>query len=172
MKKNSLIFWSLLLILSFTAYSVQASDLNKFLLNNGYTPVEITKNIAGHLMVKATVNGVEGMLIIDTGAGGTVIDQSMADTLKLKLELDNIDTTGAGAGGGMLQVIPSKDNTVILDKITIENFTLAVMNLEHVTSAYKQIGITELILGVIGFDLLESYKALIDYDNMKLWMKK
>jgi predicted aspartyl protease len=154
-----------------TPYKSQISDLSHFLSEHGFQPIELSRNSAGHLTMKAKINDVEGLFILDTGAGCSVIDAINSDTLKLRLEIDNITNKGAGAGGNMLQVIPSKGNTLIINNIVIEDFTLSVMNLEHVTSAYKQLGITDSFFGILGADLLEPHKAVIDYADMKLWLR-
>ncbi len=66
---------------------------------------------------------------------------------------------------------PAKGNMLTINSIVIEDLTLSVMNLEHVTSAYKQLGITDIFLGVLGTDVLEPHKVVIDYADMKLWLK-
>lgn len=46
-----------------------------------------------------------------------------------------------------------------------------LMNLDHMNTAFKQHGLEE-IDGVIGAELLLSGKAIIDYANMILYLKK
>ena len=149
----------------------QLSDLNRFLSEHSCQPVDFSRNKAGHLIINAKVNGVEGSFILDTGAGCSVIDNSNSETLKLTMDLDSVKSSGTGAGGNKLPVVPSKGNSLTINNIEIEDFTFSVMSLEHVTSAYKQMGITESFFGVLGADLLVHHKAVIDYAGMKLWLK-
>ena len=45
------------------------------------------------------------------------------------------------------------------------------MNLNHVNNAFILMGLKE-VDGVIGADILTSNKAIIDYTNLTLYMKK
>jgi hypothetical protein len=44
------------------------------------------------------------------------------------------------------------------------------MSLEHVSQSLAQVGANEEILGVIGVDILKPAKAIIDYNNMILYL--
>ena len=78
--------------------NVKSINLEEFLtLNNDYVKIPITKMASGHLHINATVNGVQGEFILDTGAGATVIDPKYMNKFNLKSEQTN--STGAGAGG-------------------------------------------------------------------------
>lgn len=146
-------------------------DLGRFLSGQGYQPVELTRNKAGHLTITATVNNVEGLFILDTGAGCTIIDATSAGKLDLRLQTDEMKQKGAGAGGNKLQVTPSKGNSMVINDLVIKDHTLSVMNLEHVKAAYKELGIDDVFLGVIGADILDPHEAVIDYSRKKLWLK-
>ena len=45
------------------------------------------------------------------------------------------------------------------------------MNLDHVNNAFKSLGIKETD-GVIGADILSDRKAIIDYTNLILYLKR
>lgn len=85
-------------MLAATPCKSQYSELGRFLSENGYRSIELNRNATGHLAVKAGINDVEGFLILDTGAGCSVIDTAKADTLKLVLDTDSIQEKGVGAG--------------------------------------------------------------------------
>lgn len=57
------------------AQTEPATGLHRYLVAQGYKAIALTKLGIGHLVMKASVNGVDGTFILDTGAGGTVIDE-------------------------------------------------------------------------------------------------
>ncbi|WP_052273339.1 retropepsin-like aspartic protease [Flavihumibacter solisilvae] len=146
------------------------SDLAMFLSNKGYDVIPFIVNAAGLLLVDVKVNGNHGLFILDTGAGTTVIEQNHVERLSLVLQHDNAEFSGAGAGGGGLQVIPSTGNTVEIGNHLLTDFTLTVMSFEHVNDALSQAGANEVICGVIGVDILKPGKAIIDYSTMTLFL--
>jgi len=146
-------------------------ELNAFLCQKGYHAIPFTKNAVGHLLVDVIVNGVKGIFILDTGAGNTIVDTNHADRLQLILQKDNTNFDGAGAGGQGLEVIPSKGNRLEIGSYVIPDFTLCVMTLfEHVSQALAKAGVHEDLSGVIGVDVLLPGKAIIDYNEMMLYL--
>ncbi len=149
----------------------ETNDIHEFLVQKGYDPIPIQQNASGHLLITVLVNGIPGLFILDTGAGGSVIDFIQVDPLLLTLENESRTFSGAGAGGQGLEVIPSKGNKVEIGNYLLSDFTLSVMSLEHVNKALSQLGAHEVIFGVIGVDILKPAKAIIDYDNMMLYLR-
>lgn len=66
----------LLIIVSISSISTSAQIISKPVI----IPVDVTTE--GHILVKATVNGVEGNFIFDTGAGLNLLTKKFADKLK------------------------------------------------------------------------------------------
>src|SRR4030095_1169411 len=88
------------------------NDMTDFLSKKGYDSIPILQNAVGLLLITVKVNGIEGLFILDTGAGRSVIDTMHASHLLLNLQKDNASFTGAGAGGLGIEVIPSNGNKV------------------------------------------------------------
>jgi hypothetical protein len=143
-------------------------DLGKFLGKNGYVAVQMQKLITGHLYVEATLNGVKGRFILDTGAGATVIETTRKDKFKMTAVESKDKATGAGSTGMMVQ--ESGKNKISLGNYTYNNDTLRLMSLDHVNQALKSLGIEEMD-GVIGADILTAGDAVIDYTKMVLYLK-
>ncbi len=149
--------------------SAETNDISSFLSQKGYDPVPILENPAGLLIIKASVNGEEGLFILDTGAGISVIDSRHAGRLGLALQNDNASYTGAGAGGQGLEVIPATGNKVEIGNHTVNDFTLSVMSFANISQALTAAGCED-FAGVIGVDILKPGKAIIDYSNMMLYL--
>ena len=148
---------------------LETTGIAGFLSQKGYDAIPIRQNTAGLLLVTVKVNGIEGLFILDTGAGVSVIDSRHASRLQLTLQKDSTSFTGAGAGGHGLEVIPSEGNKIEIGNHIVTDFTLSVMSFEHVSQALTEAGCEE-FLGAIGVDILKPGKAIIDYGTMTLYL--
>mgnify|MGYP001083439497 CR=1 FL=1 len=147
----------------------QKSDLRSFLTKEGYIAIKLNKLLIGHLYLEGTLNGVKGKFILDSGAGATVIDETVKDKFKLNTDKGG-DIPAAGAGSASLTAKMVAGNTLVLGNYKRGDFSLAVMNLDHVNNALKAVGISPFD-GVIGADILSSGKAVIDYATLTLYLQ-
>ena len=90
---------------------------------------------------------------------------------KFKLETSATDVQAFGAGGGSIAMKATSIKKFKLANYSLENFEVYLINLDYVNSAFQQMGL-EKIDGVIGTDILTSGKAIIDYANLVLYLKK
>jgi predicted aspartyl protease len=127
-------------------------------------------NIEGdgyHLAVKVRINGKSAHAILDTGASKTVFDKErIALFLKKEMILDNERlSTGLGTASMQSQLVLLKK--LALGKLVLDNFPAIVLDLGHVNMAYHALGL-QLVDGVIGSDVLQAYKAIINYEKKTL----
>jgi hypothetical protein len=144
-------------------------SLADYLIDHGYQPVDLITLPSGHLLIHATINEAPGVFILDSGAGGTVLDAIKTEKFKLNSVLENM--TGAGAGGSGLTVYTAANNLVSIGGFHVEDLTIASMNLEHVHEGMRQLGVDQDIDGVLGADILDRGKAVIDYATKRLYLK-
>ncbi len=154
---------------------MESKELNKdkipqLLTSLGYTSIPLRQNIAGQLIMTAKINDVDGAYILDTGAGTTVVDSKQANTLKLKLDHEEAVLTGGGVGAHGMENIPSYNNTIEIINFKINNLTVAVMSLETAWQSLASVGAHDELFGIIGFDILKSGNAIIDYGTMTLYL--
>lgn len=145
--------------------------LGGFLVSNGYIPVLFRQNIAGHLLIDAKLNGIDGTFLLDTGAGQTVIDSRQSELLKLNLNHDESEMTGGGVGAHGLENIPSHGNKLEMNDFKIEGLTVAVMSLETAWQSLALVGAAEELYGIIGVNVLKHGNAVIDFEKMTLFLK-
>jgi len=143
-------------------------SLAEFLFHNNYHQVPLKKLGTGHLLIDVSINDVPGVFILDTGASTTVVDEKNIELFRLKVVME--DTKGAGAGGGGLTVYSSDDNKLSINEFHISPFKLAAMSFEHVNTGLQDHGVSEIIHGVLGANLLEEAKAIIDCSGMHLYL--
>src|SRR5690554_7585801 len=83
-------------------------SLKDFLEERGYTKVKLKLTKTNHFEIKATINGVKGLFILDTGASNSCVGFDAVETFKLKAKDSEIKAAGAGAID-MLTQISKKD---------------------------------------------------------------
>ena len=149
--------------------NTEKNSLAEFLLVRHYYQVPLGKLATGHLVIGASVNDVPGTFIVDSGASTTVVDEKNIELFKLNAVVDA--ETGAGAGGSGLTVYASSGNRLSINEFHVFPFNIAAMNFEHVNIGLQQVGVSEMIHGVIGADLLDETKAVIDYAGRHLYLK-
>ena len=142
--------------------------LKNFLEEQGYTRIKLKLLKTNHFEMKATINGVKGRFILDTGASNTLVSETSFEQFKLKVEDSDVKVTGAGASNMDSQV--SKKNSLAIGKWKAERAVIVLFNLTHVNKGLSSLDV-EPIDGIIGTDILKKAKAIIDYEKKYLYLK-
>jgi predicted aspartyl protease len=143
--------------------------LKKILKRKGYTVIKMKRLKTNHFMIKVKINGKKGRFILDTGASNSCIDVN--DAFKFDLATNASKTLATGAGGTNMETEESYKNTIKIKKWEFKNFHLVLFDLSHVKSALFDYGEPN-IDGIIGADILQKGKAIIDYKNNRLYLKR
>lgn len=142
--------------------------LQDFLVEKGYTKIKLHLTQTNHFEIKATINGVKGLFILDTGASSTCVGFETIETFKLKVKDSEIKAAGAGATDMLTQI--SKKNKLKIGKWKKDKVPIILFNLAHVNSALVSHN-SKPVDGIIGADVLKKGKAIIDYDKKYLYLK-
>ncbi|MBK9107585.1 MAG: clan AA aspartic protease [Saprospiraceae bacterium] len=137
----------------------------------GYTAIALHQNIAGQQLIHAKINNVEGVYILDSGAGHTVVDSRQIETLKLDLRQEEAQFTGGGFGAHGIENVPSYGNKLEIGNFKMDNLVVAVMALDSAWESLAHIGAKEVLFGFIGVDVLKSGNALLDFSTMTLYLQ-
>jgi hypothetical protein len=143
--------------------------LEDFLKNRNYQKIKLTKIATNHLELKAKINGVNGKFILDTGASNSCVGLDLIDYFKL--DAQESETKAAGAGAIDMETKKSENNALKIGKWKTNKCHLVLFNLCHVNSALVKHNAKE-VHGIIGADILEKGKAVIDYNKNVLYLKK
>lgn len=143
-------------------------DLQDFLNNRGYAKIKLRLTKTNHFEIKASLNGVKGLFILDTGASNSCVGFEAAETFKLKVKDSEIKAAGAGATDMSTQI--SKKNKVKIGKWKKDKVALILFNLTHVNTALVSHN-SKPVDGIIGADILKKGKAIIDYEKKYLYLK-
>ncbi|RIA10890.1 aspartyl protease [Flavobacteriaceae bacterium MAR_2010_72] len=144
------------------------TQLKEFLLNKGYTKIKLHLTKTNHFEIKATLNGVKGLFILDTGASNSCVGFEATERFKLKAKDSEVKAAGAGATDMLTQI--SKKNHLKIGKWKKEKVALILFNLNHVNTALISHD-SKPVDGIIGADILKKAKGIIDYEKKYLYLK-
>ena len=142
--------------------------LEEFLLNKGYIRVKLHLTKTNHFEIKASLNGVKGRFILDTGASNSCVGFEAMDNFNLKVKDSNI--LAAGAGAINMETKMSSKNKVKIGKWETNKVVLVLFNLTHVNTALINHK-SKPVDGIIGADILKKSNAVIDYEKKYLYLK-
>lgn len=143
-------------------------DFQKILKKNKYKKIAFKVSKTQHLLVKATLNGIKGNFILDTGASNSCVGYESIEKFNLVTEKSKTKAAGAGATGLLTQL--SKKNKIELGRWKETDFSLVIFDLSHVNLALTQHK-AKPVDGIIGADILLDGKAIIDYFNHCFYLK-
>jgi len=143
--------------------------LSRILKRKGYTKIKLTKINTNHFEIKVKLNGINGKFILDTGASNSCIAINLAE--KFKLIVKDSETKAAGAGATGMETKISSKNKINISNWKFKNLTVVLLDLNHVNTALIEHNASA-VDGIIGADILEKGKAIIDYEKHCVYLKK
>jgi len=143
-------------------------DFQDVLKKAKYKKIAFKVSKTQHLLIKASINGVKGNFILDTGASNSCVGFESIELFQLTAKKSKTRAAGAGATGMFTQI--AKNNTLQLGRWKETEFSLVVFDLSHVNEALQQYK-AKPVHGIIGADILLQGKAIIDYYNHCLYLK-
>ncbi len=142
--------------------------LPEILRKEKYKKINFKVTKTQHLLIKATINGVKGNFILDTGASNSCVGFESIELFHLTAGKSKSKAAGAGATGMFTQ--EAKNNVLQLGSWKCKEFHLVVFDLSHVNEALTQHK-AKPVQGIIGADVLLEGKAIIDYYNHCLYLQ-
>jgi hypothetical protein len=112
--------------------------------------------IGNHLFIPVTVEGKEGLWVLDTGAAMSVITTDFADELGLELEGDLKGVGAAGTVDVQFAELPPYQ----LSGISFQGQTVGVIDMSELM---RRLGIN--VPGILGYDFLSRFVTRVDYAN-------
>lgn len=135
----------------------------------GMTRVPLIVTGQNSALVNCTLNGKPIVLILDTGAQGTTIDLRVA----LAAGVKTTEVPGhfaRGIGAGVVQTRASE--RIVLNMSGFEAHLYATLqDFSGLTIQHLQTGKTP-IVGLLGFDVLRGYGAVIDLQEGAMYLRK
>ncbi|SDQ24940.1 retropepsin-like aspartic protease family protein [Flagellimonas zhangzhouensis] len=145
------------------------ASLKKFLKSKNYIKIPLVFTETNHFEIDATINGVDGKFILDTGASNTCVGMDKIEFFKMASE--STDIKAAGAGATEMETMISTKNNIQIGKWTKKKQKIVLFDLVHVNQALVAHNALP-VDGIIGADILNKGKAIIDYNKKCLYLKK
>lgn len=144
------------------------SSLKNFLLQNGFSALELERTRTDHFAVEGLLNGVRGRFIVDTGASNTCVGLHRMDHFGLESEISEIKAAGAGAVD--METLVSAGNALLLGTWELTELQVVLFDLSHVNQALDSQEEFP-VDGILGADILLRGRAVIDYESCLLYLK-
>ncbi|MCA0958215.1 retroviral-like aspartic protease family protein [Muricauda ruestringensis] len=145
------------------------TSLKKFLRSKDYIKIPLTFTQTDHFELTASINGVSGKFILDTGASNTCVGMDKIEFFEMISEATDIKAAGAGATE--METLISSSNKIQIGEWTKKKQKVVVFDLSHVNHALLAHNALP-VDGIIGADILKKGKAIIDYNKKCLYLKK
>lgn len=142
--------------------------LRQLLLKKDFKRIKLRRTVTNHLEVTASINGVEGRFILDTGASSSCVDFDAVQHFKLFAEDSDVKAAGAGATDMLTQL--SSKNKIVIGKWHYNKLAVVLFDMIHVNNALIAHN-AKPVDGILGADILKKGKAVIDYKGMCLYLK-
>ena len=134
-------------------------------------PVEIVglEDNSYHMIVPVEIDGIQGDMIIDTGASVTVVDAKLFQ--ELSGEISDIQMQSGSVTGQIHDVRLTKAPKFRIGTRKLKNIQLAVIDLDYVNEMYDK-HLKRKVIGLLGSDFCVRYHVIIDYRNKQLLMNQ
>ena len=129
--------------------------------NRGHLGFRLDNNL---IVVEALLNDVEVKMILDTGAGATLVSHELVERLALQPSGESCDAMGAGGG---VQLNRVNADSLTVGSVTVRDLTLMATDLSPIISRLE-----ETVDGVVGFDFLSGTHLSIRYPEQQLFLKR
>jgi predicted aspartyl protease len=143
-------------------------SLKDFLIAKGYSKIKLKFTKTNHFEIKASINGIKGCFILDTGASSSCVGFEAIDRFNLNVKDSEIKAVGAGASDMMTKI--SNSNALKIGNWKKDHVALILFNLSHVNTGLIHHN-ADPVDGIIGADILKKGKAIIDYEKKYLYLK-
>ena len=142
--------------------------LKTFLQKRSYSSVTFKRIKTNHIQIKAVINEVKGIFIIDTGASNTCID--LENHKLFKIFPEESPEKASSATDEISKTMISKSNKIKIGKWMKNNISIVLFDMSFINKTLVEQG-AERVNGIIGSDMLKKGKAIIDYSDNKLFLK-
>jgi predicted aspartyl protease len=133
----------------------------------GYAPLSLGRVAGPHLEIVATINGVSGLFLVDTGAQISVIHRGSLQKFRLKAVKTGVRVYGAVGGPGE-RIDAALASRIKIGPCEASPFLLGVSDLGPLNQGRRR-PIERRFDGIIGADVLQNFAFVIDCNGLQLY---
>ena len=145
----------------------EAGTVDHALCLLGFTAVPLrTASTTGHHLVEARLNGRRGLFVLDTGANMSVVDDNHVATFGLG------GPARPGGGVAIVGTVPARQvaiDNLVLGGVPIRQRRMVVADIGNLMAAMRPLA-GGAVHGLIGQDVLNEHRAIIDMDGPLLYL--
>jgi len=134
-------------------------------------PIEIIpiEDDGFHILISGMINKKEARLLVDTGASRSVFDSTRIMSFPGISDdtVEEYDKRSTGLGTNTMRSQTIVLSSLDLGGLELLNYSAVIIDMVHINESYNMIDVQP-IDGVIGSELLERFKAVIDYGERVL----
>ena len=145
-----------------------SSAMHSLLRDHGYVGIPTRRLKSGHYQATVDADGQRLLLIVDSGASTSVLDNASAVRLGLSLRRGRARVSGLGAPSQRALNATLED--VRIGGLRLDSLPVVVLDLSHVNQSLRDEGI-ELADGVLGADVLAQRGAVFDFTSGVLYLR-
>ncbi len=149
--------------------AVPANLLETYAGVNGFLSFKMGKLPTGHDTVRVTLNGRQGVFIVDTGAQLTVIHSALLNRYNIP-QSDLLNSEQSYGAGGVITLDYYRVNGILLEEQPFDLQQIAAIDLSTVFAALGASSGIQLD-GIIGQDILIGYNGLVDIAGQQLLLQ-
>ncbi len=120
-----------------------------------------------HLKVNVKVNGKKAVMILDTGASRSVFDETRIASFIGEINIEDHNRLSSGLGTNTMTSKKVVLKKIQLGELILKEYQATILDLQHVNESYLKLELDP-VDGVLGGDILNDYKAVIDYAKKEL----
>ena len=138
---------------------------------NRTVPLELVEleDSSFHLLVKVVADGMEGEMIIDTGASVTVLDRKLFAAKVVDEGKEEVRMQSGSVTGQIEDVQLIHLDTLRIGGRKLKNVRMAGIDLDYVNEMYRK-HLSRQVIGLLGSDFCVRYGVCIDYCRRELRM--
>ncbi|MFD1103580.1 MULTISPECIES: retropepsin-like aspartic protease family protein [Sphingobium] len=149
----------------------EAGTVDHALCLLGFTAVAVRTVSTGHQLVQVSINGKSGSFVLDTGANLTVVNQGQAERFGLSGQsgIAGLGASIRAPAGERAQL--AKVERLQIGSIAIRQERVMIANLDSLLDVLGR-ATGETVSGIIGQDVLDEHRAIIDVARPMLYLMK
>jgi Aspartyl protease len=156
----------LFLTILFASNNIFSQDFQNFLTKGTIEPKEFTVTFPFELynnwiVIKTTINGVEGDFIFDTGCSVMALDSSFAAKCRVNAKRDLL-ITGNGASNEKIKMKNFYMDSLHFGGMTFKDFGGVTFDTKYISEKNRPIA------GLIGANLINKMNWKFDFDSLKI----